>query len=449
MALDASTFETLTPSRFISFTIPHPSFSNTPLRVAVLDSPVQPNDVPQVGAMLVPEGREIDWIFSTELGHLQLLLSSPEISRLILIGNNFKEGTLPFTPHVYHRPLECSMHQQGFEVWSKPLLLALSPKSLFKRGIPEIPILSYVDNLVSSVVVHQCAGIHVGEMLVEDVEIENGGGVLHHGREFRRRLRFKRMPNLIQTEICIVPVKGGDCLDGVCIGGNVRFVPYLKVLVHPYLGPMVAGLVLNSEYVAQRIQNGFKPKALCLGVGGGALATFLRTQLGFEVMAVDSDREVLRVAREYFGLEESKFIHVVVGDAFESLKKLVEDEGNGKFDVVMVDLDSSDIKNGVSSPPVEFVRKDVLLAAKLVLCEYGILAINVIPPSRYFYDNLVSHIKEVFHELYEIDVGNGENFVLVATASPLVFLARDCVNSFLMRLKSVIPEAYLKSITKI
>lgn len=433
----------------------------------MLDSPLQPNDVPRVGAMLVPEGREIDWIFSTELGHLQLLLSSPEISRLILIGNNFKEGTLPFTPHVYHRPLECSLHQQGFEVWSKPLLLALSPKSLFKMGIPEIPILSYVDNLVCSVVVHQCVGIHVGEMLVEDVEIENGGGVLRHGREFRRRLRFKRMPNLIQTEICIVPVKGGDCLDGVCIGGNVGFVPDLKVLVHPYLGPMVAGLVLNSEYVEQRIQNGFKPKALCLGVGGGALATFLRTQLGFEVMAVDNDREVFRVAREYFGFEESKFIHVVVGDAIESLKKLVcqgklqgdcelngfnghlvEDEVNGKFDVVMVDLDSSDIKNGVSSPPLEFVRKDVLLAAKLVLCEFGILAINVIPPSRYFYDNLVSHIKEVFHELYKIDVGNGENFVLIATASPLVFSAGDCVNSFLMRLKSVIPEAYLKSITK-
>jgi len=468
MALDASTFETLTPSRFISFTIPHPSCSNILLRVAVLDSPIQPNDLPRVGAMLVPEGREIDWIFSTELGHLQLLLGSPEISRLILIGNNFKEGILPFPSCVYHRPLECSLHQQGFEVWSKPLLLALSPKSLFKKGIPDIPILSYVDNLVSSMVVHQCVGMHVGEMLVEDVEIENGGGVLHHGREFRRRLRFKRMPNLIQTEICIVPVKDGDDLDGVCIGGNVGFVPDLKVLVHPYLGPMVAGLLLNGEYVAGRIQNGFKPKALCLGVGGGALATFLRTQLDFEVMAVDSDREVLRVAREYFGLEESKFMHVVVGDAFESLKKIVcqgnlqddcevngfsghsvEDEVNGKFDVVMVDLDSSDIRNGVSSPPIEFVRKDVLLAAKLVLCEFGILAINVIPPSRYFYDNLVSHFQEVFHELYKIDVGNCENFVLIATTSPLVFSAGDRVNSFLMRLKSVIPAAYLNSITKI
>lgn len=361
------------------------------------------------------------------------------------------------------------MQHQGFEVWSKPLLLALSPKSLFKRGIPEIPLLSYEDSLVSSVVVHECVGCHVGEMLVEDVEIENESD---HGREFRRRLRFKRMPNLIQTEICIIPER--DC-DGVCIGGDVGFVPDLKVLVHPYLGPMVAGLVLNSEYVEGRIRMGFRPKALYLGVGGGALMTFLRNQLGFEVMGVDSDREVLRVARKYFGLEECEFVRVVVGDAFESMNKLVcrgklngrrssfddcevngfgghlvvEDEVNCKFDVVMVDLDSSDVRNGVRSPPLEFIRKDVLLAAKLVLCEFGILAINVIPPSRSFYDNLVSHFQEVFHELYKIDVGNGENFVLIATASPLVFSVEDCGNSFLMRLKSVIPEAFINSITKI
>lgn len=420
--------------------------------------------------MLVPEGRETDWIFSTESGHLQLLFSSPGISRLILIGTLFKEGTLTLLQsRAYHRSLECSLQHQGFEVWSKPLLLALSPKSLFKRGIPEIPLLSYEDSLVSSVVVHECVGCHVGEMLVEDVEIENESD---HGREFRRRLRFKRMPNLIQTEICIIPER--DC-DGVCIGGDVGFVPDLKVLVHPYLGPMVAGLVLNSEYVEGRIRMGFRPKALCLGVGGGALMTFLRNQLGFEVMGVDSDREVLRVARKYFGLEECEFVRVVVGDAFKSMNKLVcggklngrrssfddcevngfgghlvvEDEVNCKFDVVMVDLDSSDVRNGVRSPPLEFIRKDVLLAAKLVLCEFGILAINVIPPSRSFYDNLVSHFQEVFHELYKIDVGNGENFVLIATASPLVFSVEDCGNSFLMRLKSVIPEAFINSITKI
>ncbi|KAL2326682.1 hypothetical protein Fmac_025740 [Flemingia macrophylla] len=462
MAIDPSTFESITPSRFICFTIPHPTCSDSLLRVAVLDSPIHPTDSPRVSAMVVPEGRETDWIFSTELGHLQLLFTLPQMSRLILIGNHFKEETLP--ARVYSRPSECSFHQQGLHVWSKPLLLALSPRSLFKNGVPEIPLLSYEDNLVSSVVLHACVGCHVGEMLVEDVEIENGVG---HGREFRRRLRFKRMPNLIQTEICVVPERDGGGFDEVCIGDDVGFVPDLRVLVHPYLGPMVASLVLVSGYLEGRIRNGFRPTALCLGVGGGALLTFLRAELGFEVMGVDSDREVLRVARKYFGLEECEFVHVVVGDAFESMKKLachgrlngcevnvfgchlVEDEGKRRFDVVMIDLDTSDVRNGVSSPPLEFVRKDVLLVAKLVLCEYGILVVNVIPPSRFFYDSLVNRFKDVFHELYKIDVGNGENFVLIATVSPLVFSVDDCGNSFLMRLKSVIPESYINSITKI
>ncbi|XP_061350218.1 uncharacterized protein LOC133295397 isoform X2 [Gastrolobium bilobum] len=385
MALDIATFESLSPSRFISFTVPKPTCSNSLLRVAVLDSPVQPTDSPQVGALLVPEGRETDWIFSTELGHLQLLFSSPGISRLILIGNQLKKGD--FSPHIYHRPLKCSLHQQEFEVWSKPLLLALSPRSLFINGIPEIPILSYEDNLVSSVVIHEGVGHHVGEMLVEDVEIEIESD-MHHGRlrrEFRRRLRFKRMPNLIQTEVRIVPETDASS-NNVWIG-DVRFTLDLRVLVHPYLAPMVASLSLISGYIDGQIQNGFRPKALCLGVGGGALLTFLTIQLGFEVMGVDIDRDVLRVAKNYFGLEDGEFIHVKVGDAIKSMKKLayrdklhnssfladcelngfshsLDSEVNHKFDVVMVDLDSSDVRNGISSPPLEFVRKHVLLAAR-------------------------------------------------------------------------------------
>ncbi|MCI01089.1 methyltransferase-like protein 13-like, partial [Trifolium medium] len=165
-------------------------------------------------------------------------------------------------------------------------------------------------------------------------------------------------------------------------------------------------------------------------------------QLGFEVIGVDSDKEVLKVAKNYFGLEDSEFLHVIVGDAVKYIKKLAYpgkdsnkssfadsesdgfdhlrngDEVTHKFDVVMVDLDSGDIIDGISSPPLEFVRKRVLLAAKLVLSEFGILAINVISPSQSFYDSLINHFKKVFDELYKIDVGNGENFILIATVSP-------------------------------
>ncbi|XP_028780423.1 eEF1A lysine and N-terminal methyltransferase-like [Neltuma alba] len=382
MALDVAAFESICPSRFITFTIPDPTCADSLLRVAVLDSPVPASESPLVVAMFVPEARESDWIFSTEWGHLQLLFSSPGVSRLILLGNQFKEGDS--SPTIYHRPLESSSHRKELEACSKPLLLALSPKYLFKNGIPEVPILSYEDNLVSSVVIHKCAGCVVGEMLVEDVEIESEnrlGGC--YKREFRRRLRFKRMPNLIQTEILIVPDAKDFHSTGVRIGG-VKFVPDLRVLVHPYLAPTVASLSLISEYIEGRIQLGFRPKALCLGVGGGALHSFLRNQLDFEVTGVDADKEVLKVAKRYFGLEDSEFMHVVVGDAIKFVKKLshqanwhpmcssatCEQHGhchfpdgedvNNKFDVIMVDLDSSDVRSGPSIANWYIIFRNIL-----------------------------------------------------------------------------------------
>ncbi|KAK4835258.1 hypothetical protein QYF36_007562 [Acer negundo] len=280
-------------------------------------------------------------------------------------------------------------------------------------------------------------------MLVEDVEIESDGSECNK-REFMRRLRFKRMPNLIQTEIKIVPE---TCLssDSMRIGEHVKFRP----------------------------DTGFWPKALCVGVGGGALVSFLGTQLGFEVVGVKMDEEVLRVSRQYFGLEDGEFIRVCVGDAIEVIEKLaclanvqnsdslgirgMQDgcylnNGDGldtKFDVVMVDLDSDDVMNGVTAPPLEFIRKSVLLAARRVLSDSGILVINVIPPSISFYEMLIHEFREIFHVLYEVDVGNGENFVLIATVLPIMSSVSDCDNTFLKKLRLAILGAYTDSMRKI
>ncbi|KAG2262561.1 hypothetical protein Bca52824_069640 [Brassica carinata] len=348
MALDVRIFETVSPSRFISFTIPNPNSPSHLLRVAVLDSPIHSSDSsPRVAAMLVPKHRETDWIFSTESGHLQLLLNLPNIS-------------------------------------------PLSPKTLFKE---EVPFLIYEDDVVSRVELERTVGPYVGEMVIEDVEIE----IDEVTREFRRRLRFKRMPNLVQSDVKLVRSRRGE-----------EFEPQLTELVHPYLAPMVASLSLIGSEMTRR------PKALCIGVGGGGLLSFLKVQLGFEVTGVEIDPEVLRIARRYFGLEE-RFASVHVGDGVDFLKRL--DDDGSKFDVLMVDLDSSDPVHGVSAPPVEFVAKDVLLAARAVLVPCGVLVINVIPLSKTFYEELKDVFRRVFAELYEIDVGNGENFVLVATVS--------------------------------
>ncbi|XVE99109.1 hypothetical protein REPUB_Repub03eG0168500 [Reevesia pubescens] len=467
MGVDISIFETIYPSRFLSFTIPNPnpnpnpSLSSPLIRVAILDSPLHPSSssspsippTPNVAAMLVPKHRESDWIFSTESGHLQLLLTFPHIQRLILIGQQ-QQPIIDTRDSlsIYRRPIN-SDSLNHLQMTLMPLVIALSPKNYFKNGNLEVPFLSYEDNVISSLVLEKCVGNFVGEMLVEDVEIQGS----NQGREFRRRLRFKRMPNLVQSEIRIVP-QTSFCLDSVEIGGkNVEFSPDLGVLVHVYLVPMVASLVLIGSWIEERVQAGLRPKALCLGVGGGALVGFLKTQLGFQVVGVEVDEEVLRVARKYFGLEDGDFIQVCVGDGMELMEKLARGdsvhEGVGhadpQFDVIMVDLDSGDLRNGVSAPPLEFVRKDILLAARSILCESGIFVINVIPPSRSFYEKLIHDFQEVFPELYEIDVGNEENFVLIAKALPTASSLRDCENNFLQKLRLTILGAYMDSIKRI
>ncbi|CAH8270037.1 unnamed protein product [Arabidopsis lyrata] len=435
MALDVRIFETISPSRFISFTIPNPISPIHLLRVAVLDTPVHctESSPPRVAAILVPKHRESDWIFSTESGHLQLLLNLPDISRLILIGDDHDGGS--DLPAVYHRPTGEDDESESLEMRLKPLVVALSPKTLIREEIDDVPFLIYDDNVVSSVVLEKSVGPFVGEMLIEDVEIEIEDGV----REFRRRLRFKRMPNLVQSDIKIIP---SSCSNSSLPLTGTEFKLHLTELVHPYLAPMVASLSLIGSDIYELKS---RPKALCIGVGGGGLLSFLRLQLGFEVTGVEIDPEVLRIARQYFGLEES-LARVHVEDGIEFLKRLSTScDDDAKFDVLMVDLDSTDPIHGMTAPPVEFVAKDVLQAARKVLVPSGVFIINVIPPNKTFYHELQDQFRHVFDELHEIDVGNGENFVLIATVTP-----RDSKSGFnRANLTPAVSDNYLDAIQKI
>ncbi|CAE6086522.1 unnamed protein product [Arabidopsis arenosa] len=435
MALDVRIFEKISPSRFISFTIPNPISPIHLLRVAVLDSPVHftESSPPRVAAILVPKHRESDWIFSTESGHLQLLLNLPDISRLILIGDD--HDTDSDLPAVYRRPTGEDDESERLEMRLKPLVVALSPKTLIREEIEDVPFLIYDDNVVSSVELEKCVGPFVGEMLIEDVEIEIEDGV----REFRRRLRFKRMPNLVQSDIKIIP---RSCSNSSLPLTGTEFNLDLTELVHPYLAPMVASLSLIGSDIYELKS---RPKALCIGVGGGGLLSFLRLQLGFEVTGVEIDPEVLRIARQYFGLEESLAL-VHVEDGIEFLKRFCTScDDDAKFDVLMVDLDSTDPIHGMTAPPVDFVAQDVLQAARKVLVPSGVFIINVIPPNKTFYQELQDQFRHVFNELYEIDVGNGENFVLIATVTP-----RDSKSGFNREnLTPAVSEKYLDAIQKI
>lgn len=296
--------------------------------------------------------------------------------------------------------------EQQFQNSLLPLLLALVPKSSYGNGIPNIPFFDYHDDVSRIAPVEELAAPTVGDLIVEDVQMNNG--------ESRRRLRFKRMPNLVQSQVCLVD-------NNVMVGS----------LVHPYLGPMVAALyVLLPEL-------GPKTKVLCIGVGGGDLLMCLRRQFGFDVLGVELDEAVLNVAKKHFGLEEDEFLKVIIGDGIKFMEMRNADYEN-TFDVIMVDLDSGNLMNGLCAPPSEFVEKSVLLGARLKLRENGgILVVNVIVPNNAsdFYARLVGNFCEVFDRLYEIDVGNGENYVFVASVSQVETGRLENENLFLERLK--------------
>ncbi|RZC86457.1 hypothetical protein C5167_030539 [Papaver somniferum] len=490
MAMDKGTFENLIPCQYISFDFPNPHHSRESttisstygnfLRITALDSPIiQTSDHPtQIAAMLVPIDREDDWVFSTKSGNFQLLSNLQEISRLILVGN-LPTGDLPV--NYSRRPILDGDREYmvEFEEALLPLLIAVSPKSYLK-GLGEnfeIPFAMYEDNLICSVLVERCIGSCVGEMIVEDVEIENYvDGKLDLGRrEFRRRLRFKRMPNLVQTEIRIVPNRIE--VDSVNLRiGEMECELDTGCLVHPYLAPMVASLSLIARNLDDMyVCSGLKlPKVLCAGIGGGALLTFLRTQFGFQVFGVENDEMVVNVAKRYFGLVESEFLRVLVGDGIDVIRRVARRgvragfvasitnadlesdqhsityaEDESKFDIIMVDLDSNDAMNGPGAPPLDFVQNSILLDAKLALNTLGILVVNVIPLSKSFYEVLICELRKVFSQLYEINVGNEENYVIIATVSPVSFVHDEIETSIQEKLKMANLGLYIECMRKI
>lgn len=332
---------------------------------------------------------------------------------------------------------------------------------------PEIVFLNYEDGVIATRTLEVCVGVVVGEMLVEDVELEVDGC-----SEFRRRLRFKRMPNLVQSQVKILPkdrstgenkpgLLGNDQIDSSLHDGDAC----ARDLVQPYLGPMVASLSLMADHIERRADTGHKVRVFCCGVGGGSLVRFLSEELEFDVVGVEADEVVLNVARKYFGLKDSESggkerLRLVVGDAIQIMEKIgsraagghsEDDNGieKGIFDAVMVDLDSGDARSGVVAPPLEFVEKNVFLAARGMLCDGGIIVVNVIPPNKLFYQNLMDEMREVFLELHEIDVGNEENFVLIGAVKSVEELSSAGEGWFAKKLRAAIPGKFTASIRKL
>ena len=103
--------------------------------------------------------------------------------------------------------------------------------------------------------------------------------------------------------------------------------------------------------------------ALILGVGGGAFANLLQNNVGFNVDAVELDRRVPEVARQYFGLSDK--VNIIVDDARHYLE-----ETQKKYDVIVFDAYRGEF------PPPHVFSVESLTRAKSLLKKDGLIVVN-------------------------------------------------------------------------
>ena len=106
-----------------------------------------------------------------------------------------------------------------------------------------------------------------------------------------------------------------------------------------------------------------KSDALILGVGGGAFASILQNNVGFNVDAVELDRRVPEVARHYFGLSDK--VNIIVDDARHYLE-----ETQKKYDVIVFDAYRGEF------PPPHVFSLESLTRAKSLLKKDGLIVVN-------------------------------------------------------------------------
>lgn len=176
---------------------------------------------------------------------------------------------------------------------------------------------------------------------------------------------------------------------------SVRKPGDTEVLELPYSRVMMVGFACVEE----------PEKVLLVGLGGGSIPSFLHPRYPkTRIDCVDIDREVIAVAKTYFGFREDDTLKAHAADG----RKFIE-ETPDRYDIVMLDAFGNDFI------PRQLTTREFLQAVRKILSPNGIVLGNVWGRySNALYDSMVSTYKDVFEQLYIFRVPERSNVILLA-----------------------------------
>ncbi|XP_017469332.1 PREDICTED: methyltransferase-like protein 13 [Rhagoletis zephyria] len=341
-----------------------PGESNPRYTVHVLDQPPA-RGLGKFAAFIVPQGREIEWLFATPQGRKKLQKSA-KFQRLAVVA--------------LHRDQEYS------SLDSVKGELADSIKCLAPLGLTEqIPFLSLGADVGKRETLVSGFSKISGEFRIEEVE-GNDGKVF-------RRLIFLSNQFVVQSEALVKTIK----LKGKKERKKIDF-GYLACQHHLYMSAgvqLVTGLKNNA--------NEFRD-VVVVGLGGGGLCSFLHAAVpNVRLTAVEIDPIMLEVAEQYFELKQDNRFHVVIDDGLSFLEVCKNEEI--KFNAVLFDVDSKDLSLGMSCPPKSFLEPSVLDNIKCIIGEKGIFILNLVCRDDGLRDETLQQVRAAFKAVccYKLD----------------------------------------------
>lgn len=357
---------------------------------------------------IVPRGREHEWIFSTAKGR-QALLTRCQMDRLVVV----------FLSHHHHY---ANVDQIKDE---------LSPrmKGFFPRTIQSIPFLTLGEDIGKVKVLHQGTSEWSGDYVIEDVTFE---------KSKVRRLIFLTNRNVIQSEVILKTMSTrGKKKDALATANEVIDNQFLSCEHHKFI---VAGLSMLNRNIEH------KPfHVLVVGLGGGCLLNYLVHNLNLpqdlrlKITAVEIDREMLDVARNWFDFQvikkENIEIEIVIADGLQYIAQKARDEMH--FDVIVFDVDSKDLNLGISCPPQGFVESAFLEQVSKCLQLSGLFILNLVARNE--------ELKQVVHRTLADTFAKCFPYQLEEDLNEIIFCFNDSEVEWLAHKNAQLRKNHFKS----
>jgi predicted membrane-bound spermidine synthase len=173
-------------------------------------------------------------------------------------------------------------------------------------------------------------------------------------------------------------------------------------------GGLLTGIYYDALYLAPLMTSG--RSVLILGMGGGTTVRGYREFYpGARLTAVEIDPLVVRVAREYMGVDDGPDLEIHVADARPFLAA-----GTGRFDVVEIDVFA-----GGPYAPFYCLTSEFFQAVRGRLAPTGVVALNVYAPrgDGELSEAVAATMASVFASVFELPLA--EERVLFAFREPV------------------------------